>query len=98
MKSGKGFPKYIMRIMEKGLQNIMLMTWRNEYGQTGIGDYYFHESIYEKDSSLRTRVEKGYILVSSDDGRKYGISGKFLQNGEIARAVAASRGLSINHD
>ena len=36
MKSGKNFPEYIMRIMEKGLQNIMLMTWRNEYGQPGL--------------------------------------------------------------
>ena len=82
--NGKGFTEYNADDLEKRIRS------------AGIGDYYFHESVYEKDSSMRTRVEKGYILASSDDGRKYGISGKFLQNGEIARTVAASRGLNTN--
>ena len=61
-----------------------------------IDDYYLDERVYEQDASMRAKVEKGYLLFSSDDGREYGISGKLLQYEGIAQVVAAGNGLSPN--
>lgn len=61
---------------------------------TRIDDYYVDEQAYERDASRTSRAEKDYLLVQSDEGGDYGISGKLLQCSYSVRTVAVNNDMS----